>query len=806
MKKIIILFTLITTVSYNLFAQTLLLENFDSGTIPVGWSIVDYDGDEHCWHISTTQNYPHPENTFITSESYLPNGAFAGEALTPDNWMITPAIEISSGTHLSFSVNGQNPAFPVEIYSIYVASTNSIDSFLSTTAIFTDTATAFWTQRDIDLSNYAGQNIYIAFRHYNSSDQSSLNLDDIIVFAQPTNPLIESHVGELTFEKVVAGKHSEPRSIQIFGYNLTDSIQITTTLPFEVSTDNINYNSTATLSVDGGNLFVRYSPTVGGLDTGAITLSTIGAETLAIPVNGSCIECTTITDFPFFENFEPTSPSLLCWEIVDANEDGENIAGRFSYQESLDDHQVSATYFYSETTPANDWLISPKLSISADMHASFEYVTNGIYGPEIFSVFIIPEGSSYEEANQIMPNILTSTTVWKTLHIDLRDYANQTIQIAIKVESPAHAYYISFDNFVVQQNPSASIQISCDTLSFIAATEIASEPQIVFVEGWSLPEGITLTTSSPFEISFDGASFSQSLTIPGGNILQYDIQVRFYASTAGNNTGILYISSDTVHRNVILKGTALDCSEALGLPFYEDFEDALTDCWQNLDSDGDKNLWKTTSRTSLSSHSGSSAYFSESYNYFMGPLKPNNWLITPKIAIPNNGATLKWWIAADDATVYAEHYEILVSTTGTDFSDFTSLFEETLTSNDWKECSLPLNDYAGQDVYFAFVHNDCTDLRALIIDDISVTSAVNTQEFEQNLSIYPNPVSENIHISTSTPIHKVTIYNMEGQLVYTLKANANYLTLPMPALSNGIYILRIDTESGVINRKITLSK
>jgi len=38
-----------------------------------------------------------------------------------------------------------------------------------------------WSEKQVDISNYAGQTIYIAFRHFNSTDNFLLIIDDVSI-------------------------------------------------------------------------------------------------------------------------------------------------------------------------------------------------------------------------------------------------------------------------------------------------------------------------------------------------------------------------------------------------------------------------------------------------------------------------------------------------------------------------------------------------------------------------------------------------------------------------------------------------
>jgi len=153
-------------------------------------------------------------------------------------------------------------------------------------------------------------------------------------------------------------------------------------------------------------------------------------------------------------------------------------------------------------------------------------------------------------------------------------------------------------------------------------------------------------------------------------------------------------------------------------PWIEDFE---TEFWQNcittIDADGDGNDWY---RGTTTPHGGS--YAATSASYASAALTPDNYLVLPPLLVPPSGARLSFWVAPQDTDYRAEHYEVLISTTGTDTSNFsTSLFSETIAFTQWtlKSVDIPAT-YAGQTVHIAFVHNDCTDMYRMKIDDITI--------------------------------------------------------------------------------------
>ncbi len=158
--------------------------------------------------------------------------------------------------------------------------------------------------------------------------------------------------------------------------------------------------------------------------------------------------------------------------------------------------------------------------------------------------------------------------------------------------------------------------------------------------------------------------------------------------------------------------------------FEEGFEftsEDLENGWTSVDNDGDGNDWFVYDYDGTQAHTGT--YSMASASWSTSALTPENWLISPAIDLTSVSGTvmLSWWVGAQDLTWPAENYKVVLSTTGTNVTDFTNnLFEETLTSGDWAERSVNISAYAGETVYIAFVHYDCTDQFYLKIDDMAV--------------------------------------------------------------------------------------
>ncbi len=149
------------------------------------WMALDNDGDGYNWyqHINTGSGNltTHGGDGVIASESYHNNddGTQGGTALTPDNWLITPVVNL--GGTLTLWACGQDPSYAEEVFAIYVCvgTPTSMDAFEKVGVDVTTTGEM--TEYKFDLSAYAGQEGCIAIRHYNVTDKFILVVDDITI-------------------------------------------------------------------------------------------------------------------------------------------------------------------------------------------------------------------------------------------------------------------------------------------------------------------------------------------------------------------------------------------------------------------------------------------------------------------------------------------------------------------------------------------------------------------------------------------------------------------------------------------------
>ena len=242
-------------------------------------------------------------------------------------------------------------------------------------------------------------------------------------------------------------------------------------------------------------------------------------------------------------------------------------------------------------------------------------------------------------------------------------------------------------------------------------------------------------------------------------------------------------------------------------------------------------------------------------------LLDDDWVIAPLTQVAN-GTSVTFQAKAGDATYSAEKFQVFVSTTGLNTTDFTAISDIVTTpGTDWAEYSYDLSAYAGQEVYVAI---RCTseDQFYLCIDDFNIGQAktkefqsynvylddmttpvatgltdatydftgltpelhtagveavyetgnseivtvdidmtVDINELEANVSISPNPTNGLITISSDQNC-SVKVFDIAGRLIVATEMVSNIANVDISAEKAGLYIVRLSNENGTSTYKV----
>ncbi len=81
-----------------------------------------------------------------------------------------------------------------------------------------------------------------------------------------------------------------------------------------------------------------------------------------------------------------------------------------------------------------------------------------------------------------------------------------------------------------------------------------------------------------------------------------------------------------------------------------------------------------------------------------------------------------------------------------------------------------------------------------------VSATTGVEEQIQDVKVYPSPVSSILHVESTQPVLRADIYNIQGQMVRSLKGDIH--SVSVSDLSSGIYTLKLITDQGVVVKKI----
>ncbi len=749
----------------DLGAQTILHADFDDGAIPDGWENLDLNNDGRYWHPVTTPAFdPYSGDYALRSESW------AGTNIFQDNWIITPQIYVPFDDYeLSFMVKAQDPGYAAEQYSVLVSTTPDFfdpeedDEFMPDvfTTIHNETlSSADWQQVNLDLSEYEGDRIFIAFRHHDSHELSIL-LDDIQVTGTP--PLLY----EVAIENLELGVHEykyfivpddpiwdygewegEPnRGIIVTGEMAVHDLwaeQVVHELTFHVVDEAGEHLSGVDLMVNETEVAEEDSVYVVHKIEGIYEYTAMleGYATVAdeIELTG---DLDVVVTMPLYRT--------LTFEIY--NEDEEPI-----------DHAVVT--FDGIENPEGDYV--------------FEDVVAGTYDVTIAADGYMTIMTEYTVTDDVEEIDVTATMVMEdayyiTFHLDMSGATFTAYGEEVPFDPDFHKVYFSGPDFPIPgSHPAFQLHHDDDSGLFTQTIPFAEGDYdykyyiVIYGQTWDYPE-------------WDGEPYRP---LPVNEDLgDYEVSD-------------IWDDYEEVPDPV--------------LSIDEGFEDGvLPEHWRNVDHDGDGYLWTLGEVGEEGAVDGEYVMISQSWDG--SPLTPDNWLITPQIDVAADDYMLTFWVKTQDPAWPAETYSIMVSTGEPVVpGQFEEIYNETLTEDDaeWKEVEVDLSEYHGELIFIAFRHWDSSDWFQIRLDAITVEGTpVGIDELEDNIvQLFPNPAVDRLTLRSQGNIDSVEIYNITGHKVYDAAVGATESVINVSGLSNGMYIMRVLTEDGIEHHKFQISK
>ena len=645
-----------------------------------GWTTVDSDDDGFDWTVSLSASFgltAHSGTHIISSASYDND---YGDPLYPDNWLISPAITLGDGEmELQWWHYTQDANYPAEHYAVYVSTSGNTPADFTGTPLFEVTMTAadhVWTPKSVSLADYAGQTVYIAFRHFNCTDMFYLHLDDISIL-EAGAPIVTlsgdavAMVGEdATIEAHVTGGDGSPVTIT------WSSLMATA--------------GNATLTPNDSVLTINYS--AAGTDTVTCTVAN-GSASVSSKKVITVVDCPTITEFPWTEDFNNPTTSL-CWR--------NNGWSRLNF---TGDTVNTFMGVRGNDNGLDAWVISPAIALPAEgsFALDFDYygLLNGYYAMTNPDLEVRISTTGYDTASfaTLLLHLTNTSNAFENHVISLADYAGETVRIAFVSHCNDSYYYTLFDNVKVRNSsapvvvlPATTAMTDANTPTTYAATIVEGDLNGIFYTWTSTMEAAGNATMTPAD------SVLEITYTTGGE----DTLTVVAANSYGTDTAVMYVH-------------VRNCMPIDSLPWTESFDNQNgLECWTVLDVDGNGTSWNYDPEGYIHSPYSSAG--------------PDNWVITPAIVIPDEDAEsliLAWSVRGDEYTV-DNHYQVLVSptagTTDTAFTD--TLVDESHPEGVWVNRTVSVAQYAGQTVRFAFRHVNTGDDDGMDIDNVCVRNSL----------------------------------------------------------------------------------
>ena len=490
-------------------------EGFEGATFPPdGWVVQDVDADTYNWTLYTATDAAHAGLNCAGSASYINDAKSSGmrnsgsrAALTPNNWLITPRLAVSSGDELSYWIAAQDPAWPAEYYSVKISTTNAQTGSFTTTLLSETLTNGTWAKRTINLTAYAGQSVYIAFQHYNCTDQFVLKLDDVLM-PPLAAPLVYGNISgrvqrAVTYEVVVgatvsvAGRTSTTDGSGIYTISniVVETYPLTITATgYPTYSANVVIPANNTLMHDVLMNYAKFSTpstTINmSVQTGLTANSSINlSNTGNIAVNWTSDSGVWGGDAFLGANLNQDweAEDLTGWTgSIGANSDVYgSVTTPYGY------NSQNTWVFASNGTTTVQYLISPKLHVNTGDNLAFWYKQFNT-STETFTVKVSTTDNLYASFTNTLATIgPLADTNWTNFSSALSAYAGQNIYVCFEYPRvDGYQYgYIMIDNVTGPQVIAPPTEwLSCSPATG-ALNASASTPVSLIVNAASLPVG-----------------------------------------------------------------------------------------------------------------------------------------------------------------------------------------------------------------------------------------------------------------------------------------------------------------------------
>lgn len=422
-----------------------LFESFENN-IPDSWTLIDNDGDGVNWMVMDPTKFNEGYSAFDGKYVVMSRSWQNNSALTPDNWLITPQVQL--GGSLKYWIRDDGQAQYAETYRIYVSVTGTdIEDFTPLTEDMTSPGSTEWTPCEFDLSDYEGRMGYIAFRHYNCTDEDYMWIDAMSINGSTVDWIAVNDI---------PNPHYASETTPVGFYEMTG---LTPDTPYEVAVQSkYGENTSRWTAAQFATPNAASIPT--DLNISDETTTSAIAGWTGIQESYNLRYRTQLVHNGFFEDFEGLAADALPtgWTTIDADGDGYNWFS-FTSEEPVDNNgnptafdygcATSASYNGNPLTPDN-WLITPQIELKGTLSVWLRAQDPEWLG-EHFAIYASTTGNtSVDDFTEVLVEETESESQYVEYTADLSRFEGQTGYIAVRHFNCSNEFRLNVDNFYIR--------------------------------------------------------------------------------------------------------------------------------------------------------------------------------------------------------------------------------------------------------------------------------------------------------------------------------------------------------------------
>jgi hypothetical protein len=781
MKKIYLFIAVLFTVNVG-NSQVIFSEDFQQG-IPATWTLINADG------LTPSANVAYVTDAWIGREDIVVNASdsvaistsWYSPAGASDDWLITPAINITANNLLKWEANAPDAAYP-DGYEVRISTTTPTTAgFLANPALLTIAAeNSTWTNRTLDLeaAGYSNQTVYLAWRN-TSFDKFILMVDSVIV--------------EVATTYDVAISDPAPQEYTIIPLPQVSAIG-TNGLIKNVGASTVT-NATMTVNVYDGAMANIYtaSSTPATILAGDSIVANVAGYIPTLPDNYMVEMITSITEADAVATNDTLRYALSVSDSVYARDDSNisialGINGTGNFGELGQQYTITTP---DELTSVSAFINGNLTHYGKPLYCKIYEVTNGTIGTLISTTDTIAMDSvPFFYTLPISGGSLMVSDTFAIMAIEDTLVNNLALGGSNNIFTPNTAWAS------INGGAFATIESLGFNISFVlranfgdfCATTTSSITEVA-CNSYTAPSGAVYTSSSTFNDTISNMGGCDSiitinLTI-NNPVTSIDTQIACdsYDWIDGNN----YSISNTTATHTIPNGAANGCDSIVTLNLTINSAVTSTDTQTACNNYDwiDGNNYSTSNTTATHTIPNGAANGCDS-------------IVTLNLTINTVNTTVS--VSNDTLTADlsgATSYQWIDCNNGNSFIPSATNQAYTATTN---------GDYA-----VIITDNGCTDTSAC--NNVVITSIDNQSSFGKNISIFPNPsegiftvsfkniTTSNLTIEVLDITGKVIIKNIVANVTPALSFPIN-----ISNVGSGTYFIRISNKEVNKTSRISILK